>query len=194
MASNMKRSLAYRSGKMYPHNAICEILKKGTPSYTPPTRYSHRVVNKFFEILERGPEKTRKAYMLVFSCGNSLTDAAKVLKVSPTTVRRWLENIYFVRDEYGYQVAELAKYAMSNSFTETYKKADPSLDTIEKWHWWIDKHAAQNNPNLTKDQMICILDAVYRDLDYTIIADFYKLNRMDVMEFVNQYKDWKHLK
>ena len=105
-----ERSIATRSGRSWPHNAIYEILTNNTKHYGhEPVTYSQNTVALFYNILDKLPPMIKRAYLVVYRDGRTLFDASKVLKISPTTIRNRLSYIYKARDKstYTYYVSTL---------------------------------------------------------------------------------------
>ena len=183
----MAISLAERSGRVYPHNAIYEILTYGIP-YTmrhEPKKYNKRTVNEFWKMLNSTNEKTRKAYELVYANNNTLQEAGSIMKVSPTTIKRYLMNIYFVRDDNGYLIADLERISKSSYSNQEKAKRG---HTLERILWFADNILPLTS--LSKESALNVLTAVADNISVTGISEFYKYPIDDVQTIVDAYNKY----
>lgn len=181
-----KRSLAQRSGRQFPHNAIYEILTHGIPltMRSEPKCYSKRTINEFWKMLENTSVLTRRAYELVYANDNTLVEAGKIMKVSPSTVKKYLMNIYFVKDDMGYMVAgldEVSKTSMDGNGKVTRGKS------LEQIIWFVNNHLPLTK--LNKSQARNVLTAYCEDVTVGAIAGFYKYPIEDCITITKAYED-----
>lgn len=181
----MSKPLSERCGKPYPHNAIYEILTYGVPAgdRNEPKRYNKRTVNAYWKMLESAPPKTRQAYTLVFANGNTLKEAAQIMKSSSTTVRNYLKLIYYTRDKHGYMVSNLEK--ISNS------SYAGNCSNISRLHEQVDRYVHHFMPltSLTSSQAFDVLTADADGISPEHIAGFYKLNADDVQKIISDFHE-----
>lgn len=184
-----KRSLSKRSGREYPHNAIYEILTYGVPDYlrNEPKNYSKKTLNEFTRIMNTAPSKTKQAYELVFANGNTLKEAGAIMKVSSSTVRKYMMNIYFVRDEFGYSVANLEKTVRG-----VYKDIPAYNGTSAKDHieWWLQYHCS-NRHGLSTKTIVAIIESDYEGSTVKEISDLYDIDATTVAAIIDAYKPFK---
>jgi hypothetical protein len=180
----MKRTLAERSGRTYPHNAIYEILTYGTRpgERNEPKRYNRRTVNEYWRMLEQAPPMTRKAYELVYANGNTLKDAGRMMKISSTTVKNYLRLLYLTRDKHGYMVGNLDKISHS-SYSAV--KGDP-VRLIESIDRYIDQYM-DTPTELLSDQIYDVLLASSDGVAPEHIAGFYGLDEKEVSRIVEDF-------
>lgn len=106
----MRRSLAERSGREYPHNAIYEILTyrmDDDDKISEPVSYPEKVVNAYADLINSCSQEVLLCYVDVYEAGLTLEDTAKRRKCSPTKVRKNLNEVYFVQDSDGFLVNRL---------------------------------------------------------------------------------------
>lgn len=105
----MRRSLAERSGREYPHNAIYEILtyRVKEDDRNEPIIYSPKVVDFYHHILGEVTPEIMVAYVHVYEMGETLEQAGKRLKCSGPTVRKLLNEVFYAQDKNGYLVGQL---------------------------------------------------------------------------------------
>lgn len=184
-----KRNLAERSGREYPHNAIYEILTHGVPevSRREPKKYSKKTLNEFTKMMNAAPEKTKQAYELVFANGNTLKEAGTVMKISPTTVKNYMMNIYFVRDEFGYMVANLERTVRG-----VFKDVPAFNGTSAQEHikWWLQYHC-NNKHGLSNNTIVAIIESDYEGLTAKEIGNLYDIDATTVSAIVDAYKPFK---
>ena len=181
----MGKSLSNRSGRPYPHNAIYEVLTHGVP-YTmrhEPKRYNKRTVNEFWKMLNETNEKTRKAYELVYANGNTLKDAGKIMKISGSTVKKYLMNLYFVKDKTGYLVSDLDKIAKTSLAGPEKTKRGYTMDKI---YWFVDNMLPMTS--LSKEDALNVLSATADKVSVIGISEFYHYPMEDVEVIVNAYE------
>lgn len=183
----MKRTLAERSGRTYPHNAIYEILTNNMPYNLrhEPKLYNKRTINTFWKMLNTAGDKTRQAYELVYANGNTLKDAGKIMRVSGSTVKKYLMNIYFVKDKHGYLVSDLDKIAKS-SFRENENIRGIKTERI---YYFLDKSLPLTS--LTKEEATNVLIAYADNVSIIGISEFYHYSMEDVEIIVNAFKDFE---
>lgn len=183
----MKRTLAERSGRVYPHNAIYEILTNGVPYNLrhEPKRYNKRTVNTFWKMLNSTSPTIRQAYELVYANNNTLKDAGVIMKVSGSTVKKYLMDIYYIKDEHGYLVSDLNKIAKS-SFRENENIRGCKTERI---YYFLDNLLPLTS--LDKDEATNVL-VTYADGVSTLgIAEYYHYPLEDVETVVDKFKDFE---
>lgn len=105
----MRKSLAERSGRDYPHNAIYEILtyRVDKENRNEPVVYNDKTVAYFTDVVTNGRPDFCKAYLKVYMLGYTLEEVAQMMKCSSTTVRKYLNEIFFMQDDDGFVVNKL---------------------------------------------------------------------------------------
>ena len=105
----MAMSLAERSGRSYPHNAIYEILTyhQKKDEIDEPLIYNDKTVEFYHSMLIDSTQEILLSYVDVFELGLTLEVAGKRRKCSSSKVRKNLNEVYFLQDSDGFKVNKL---------------------------------------------------------------------------------------
>lgn len=183
------RTLADRSGRAYPHNAIYEILTYRNPdgAWREPKKYSKKTLNEFTKMLNAASDLTRMAYTLVYQNGNTLTEAGKIMRMSPTTVRKYLNDIFFARDEYGYLVANLEK-TVRGSFKDI--PTSDGMNVHQHIKWYLTYHCKDKH-DLSDAVLSAILEYDYDGCSPIEIGSLLRVKATIVKKVIAEYAPFK---
>lgn len=184
-----KRTLADRSGRPYPHNAIYEILtyRNASKLNHEPLKYNKKALNEFVKMLNAAPKQIKLAYELVFLNGNTLAEAGKIMKMSPSSVRKCITNLFFVKDEHGYMVANLEKIvrgSYSNISTRDGMNVHEHID-------WFIKYHCKNKSNLPEKLIAVLLEDSYEGLTSTALSVKYGVREGLIREVLDEYEPFR---
>ena len=180
------KTVANRSGRIFPHNAIYEILtyRSWDKRIEEPRRYNQRTINEFWNILEHCSPKTRQAYNLVYCNGNTLKDAGVLMGCSATTVRRYLENVFYVRDKDSYMIHRMMRVSRATNLGLLNTMDSFKIDKIYKY---VDKYFKESE-SLSKEDAKIILVCYGDGLSVQCISEFYRFPIEEVKKLVASYK------
>lgn len=168
-------TLATRSNRKYPDNAIYEILtmRMKKSEINEPDRYPKSAIKEFKLMLTKVRPCVADTFKIVFEDGMTLADAGKRLGVSSTTVRNRLNEVYTARDINGYFVDKL--------FSST-RVAEDCVKMVD-----LSDYLVKTVP-FNKHRIVGLVVSAYIEgLSISDISSKYKLDGVTVNSYIDSY-------